>query len=217
MRVLFIYAFLVSCVPVFAGEVCDFPGRGTYISEAAASGISKAEFERVMDQVDAVYKPIFSKWGCQFRLIRSWSDSEANAQAWREGNVCYVEMFGGLARYPGMTAAGMMLVAMHEIGHHMGGSPYYTGSSMSVEGQADYFATLYGMPQMQKPSRAASFVLASTLARLAGEPKPWRPGPYLKPVSKTLQSHPPAQCRLRTYDSGRLRAGRPSCWLAGGV
>lgn len=212
-----LFAIVLALIGFRAEAQCDFPGRGVFISEAALTGISKAEFDRVMDRVEAIYTPIFNRWGCQFRLIRSWADTEANAQAWRSGNICYVEMFGGLARFPGMTANGMMLVAMHEIGHHMGGAPYYSRSNMSVEGQADYFATLYGMPTMGVASRSPSLVLATTLAKLGGYATPWRPGPALPVVTRTIETHPHPQCRLRTYDSGRLRAGRPSCWLAGGV
>ncbi|MBN8536055.1 MAG: hypothetical protein J0M15_03290 [Deltaproteobacteria bacterium] len=52
-----------------------------------------------------------------------------------------VEMYGGLARHPLMTAEGLLLVACHEIGHHLGGAPLYSGSNLSTEGQSDYFST----------------------------------------------------------------------------
>jgi hypothetical protein len=56
-------------------------------------------------------------------------------------------MFGGLARHPIMNADGFYLVACHETGHHLGGAPKgssFGGSSWaSVEGEADYYATLH--------------------------------------------------------------------------
>jgi hypothetical protein len=198
----------------FAEGICDFPDPGYKISPFAGSGISMAQYDQALDLVQRVYSPIFARYGCNFKILRSWWDGTINAQAWRQGNTCYIEMFGGLARYPGMTKGAFTLVAAHEIGHHLGGPPYYRGEIMSVEGQADYYATWTGMPQMGLASRAGSFTLARAMAEWSGESAPWRPGPPLRPVWRTIESHPPAQCRLNTYDAGRLHHARPRCWFA---
>ena len=59
-------------------------------------------------------------------------------------------MFGGLARHPEMTREGFLLVACHEIGHHLGGYPRFAADTWaSVEGEADYYST----------SKCARFVL----------------------------------------------------------
>lgn len=192
---------------------CDFPIPNYEITTLARTGISFNEFSHALNVVEAAYAPAFKKWGCPLYVVRSWNDPTPNAQAWRTSRGCFIEMFGGLARHPEMTYAAFMQVALHEIGHHVGGPPRYTGDVMSVEGQADYYSTRHGMPSLGMASKASSMAVARTLAELSGDPMPWRPGPRLPNVSRTMQSHPPAQCRLNTYDSGRNRKARPGCWF----
>jgi hypothetical protein len=51
-------------------------------------------------------------------------------------------VYGGLARHGEITPDGFALVLCHEIGHHLGGVPRYSGANgwASNEGQSDYFA-----------------------------------------------------------------------------
>jgi hypothetical protein len=211
------YLALSTCMlpPAFADHPgrCDFPDPGYKIEEHSFTGVSLKEYTEALDLVQNVYAPIFQAQGCKLNIVRSWADGTINAQAWRVSNTCYVEMFGGLARYPTMTKGALIEVALHEIGHHLGGFPYYTGESMSVEGQADYYATKVGMKKVKVPSADPSLALAVTLAELGGEAVPWRPGPRLPYVSQTMEEHPPAQCRLKTFDAGRLNRTRPRCWF----
>jgi hypothetical protein len=56
-------------------------------------------------------------------------------------------MFGGLARHQAITEDAMVLVACHELGHHLGGAPKKkdsTGKSAwaSNEGQSDYWGAM---------------------------------------------------------------------------
>jgi hypothetical protein len=206
--ILFIFMF-----PFAAQAACDFPVPNFKISEFAPSSISKASFDQAMDVVERAYAPIFENLGCPLNLIRSWSNGEVNAQAWQEGGKCNVEMFGGFARYPGMTKNAVIAVACHEIGHHLGGTPFYTGENLSVEGQADYYATLTCMKRLGIPSANASMVLATAMARLGGEHDPSRSTRATERVTQTLQTHPRAQCRLDTYDAGAGRQSRPRCWF----
>lgn len=214
--VIYRYAILVLIYAVtnsaFANGLCDWPDPGFKIHEFTASGIDKTAYAKVLDQVEAKYAPIFQAKGYRLQLHRSWSDGTVNAQAWWTGNTCNVEMFGGLARYPGISAAGYRLVALHEIGHCLGGAPYYSGESMSCEGQADYFSTSVGCRALGIGCNAAGLNLSRALASMSREPRPYRPGPALNPVSRTYCSHPEAQCRLQTYDAGSARGSRPRCW-----
>lgn len=108
-------------------------------------GIGLTEFNDVLDKVEAYYAPIIQGLGARLLINRKWEDPTVNASATRSGNTYKVNMFGGLARHPVMTADGFMLVACHEIGHHIGGAPKnsgWMGQWASNEGQADYFATL---------------------------------------------------------------------------
>jgi hypothetical protein len=72
--------------------------------------------------------------------------------AYRQGSTYVVDMFGGLARHPEVTEEGFYTVLCHEIGHHIGGTPKYSGGAdrnwASTEGEADYFATLKCMRKL---------------------------------------------------------------------
>jgi hypothetical protein len=113
------------------------------------SNVTEAAFNRLLDQVDAVYGPIFQSAGRKLVIKRDWTAPVFNAFAqFDEAGNPEILMFGGLARGEGMTPDAMIIVACHEIGHHLGGAPTETGvffgkpGVMSVEGEADYFATL---------------------------------------------------------------------------
>lgn len=212
IRIILSTVLLTLSLSAFADGICDFPVPAYQINELAFTGISKPVFDGLMDEVETAYAPVFRQNGCRFVLHRSWNNGTVNAQAWQTGipgiNLdCHVEMFGGFARYPGMTKGAMRKVALHEIGHHLGGYPFYPGESLSCEGQADYFAgAVHHSPE-------SDLNLASLLARLSGETKPWRPGPGLPQARVTDCSHPAAQCRLNTLDAGRLNQSRSRCWF----
>jgi len=104
-------------------------------------GITEKEFNDVLDSIEAVYKPLFKKQrGADFRIQRNWTDGTVNAYAFQRGSSWYISMFGGLARHKTVTRDGFMLVACHEVGHHLGGAPKKYGWA-SVEGQSDYYGT----------------------------------------------------------------------------
>lgn len=104
-------------------------------------GLSKSQYDTVLNHVFAVYSPFIKSLGGQYIIVRSWDDGTVNAQAWRDGDKYNIEMFGGLARYKGMSMDAFAIVACHETGHHLGGAPLYPGDVLAAEGQADYFAT----------------------------------------------------------------------------
>ncbi len=109
------------------------------------TGITEQEFNAVMDRYESVYKPIVASEGGNLVLNRLWTDATVNANATRFWNQWYVNMYGGLARYPGMTTDGMMLVVCHEMGHHLGRQPYMgplRWGWATNEGGADYFSAL---------------------------------------------------------------------------
>ncbi len=107
------------------------------------SGIGQAEFDDVIDEAEAYYKPIFSdEFGSDLQVNRLWNDSNVNASASRLGSSWVVSMYGGLARRPEVTKDGFTLVLCHEIGHHAGGFPFYINDWATSEGQSDYFATI---------------------------------------------------------------------------
>lgn len=112
------------------------------VGDKDASGITEAQFNAVIDQVEAIYAPIVSTYGGNLKVVRNWTDGTVNAYAEQIGDEWQVQMFGGLARHKTITPDGFALVVCHEIGHHIGGAPRYNGDEWaSNEGQSDYFAT----------------------------------------------------------------------------
>jgi hypothetical protein len=142
-------ATLIVSQPVLActknGSEGFLPENNFYISveDKAAKGLSEAQFNAVIDEVEGVYSPIVAEYGGKLQVVRKWTDGTVNAYAEQEGKDWKVSMFGGLARHRTITPDGFRLVVCHEIGHHIGGVPKYAGEDWAAnEGQADYFATL---------------------------------------------------------------------------
>lgn len=120
---------------------------------AGGSGLTRAQFDAVLNKVEFIYRPIVSAAGGNLVIARDWKNAKVNAYATQVKNDWYLVMYGGLARHPSITKDGFALVACHELGHHLGGTPfrietrpapYPTGQPMwhTNEGGADYFATL---------------------------------------------------------------------------
>jgi hypothetical protein len=110
--------------------------------EKAAQGLSKCEFDEVIAKIDRLYRPEFAKLGAQLWMRANWKSNESNAHANEWGRWWLLSFTGGLARKPGMTRDAYAMVACHEVGHHLGGTPKLFLSALASEGQADYFTTL---------------------------------------------------------------------------
>ncbi|HVK61571.1 MAG TPA: hypothetical protein VM432_08480 [Bdellovibrionales bacterium] len=126
------------------GNACSMiPENNQFYGVGFAGGISENQFNAVLDVVEQIYAPIFTAKGAKLVVKRNWTDGTVNAYAEQNGKNWSISMFGGLARHPETTVDGFAEVACHEIGHHLGGLPKYSGMSWaSVEGQSDYYATL---------------------------------------------------------------------------
>ena len=109
-----------------------------------AKGITEEVFHAVLDRIEDVYAPIIQARGKELEVKRKWSNGTVNAYAIQRGDRYQIHMFGGLARHETITPLGFAAVACHEIGHHIGGAPTYSGGIdwASAEGQSDYFAML---------------------------------------------------------------------------
>lgn len=111
-------------------------------------GLSESQYNSVIDKVEDVYRPIVEDKGRKLTIRRLWESSVVNAGTLRNGKEIIVKLYGGYARHSMITEDGYALVICHELGHHLGGLPRKiydaTGEVAwpSVEGQADYFATL---------------------------------------------------------------------------
>jgi len=122
----------------------SFPENNLYLEDRLhreSTQMTEAKFLEIIDQVGKVYKPIVEAHGAQLIIDTKWEDPTVNAYAEQIGDVWRVTMFGGLARRPEVTDDGFALVVCHELGHHLGGFPFYEGRVVASEGQADYFAS----------------------------------------------------------------------------
>jgi hypothetical protein len=131
------------------GKSGFLPENDLYIpaSSKSMTGLTQAQFNNVIDKLEAIYSPIISSMGGKLKISRNWDDGTVNANAIRLGTLWNVNMYGGLARHQTITEDGFSLVLCHEIGHHLGGAPKVSSlipfnKWASNEGQADYFATL---------------------------------------------------------------------------
>ncbi len=106
----------------------------------AASGITKEDFNKVIDVALEAYAPLAKQNKEKIQVNRKWDDSTVNANVRRSGGIVEINMFGGLARRSEVTADGFALVLCHELGHAYAGAPYIQASSkMSAEGMADFY------------------------------------------------------------------------------
>lgn len=149
---------------------CDFfPPNNLRFPVRATGQMSEGAFNQIIKVVQDVYAPYFKQAGHPpLKIFGRWTADDVNAFAFicnqpellgtanypaecssmSNGNGTYspssiVVLFGGLARTPVMSAEGLVLVACHEIGHHLAGYPRYGQNTewAASEGQSDYFAT----------------------------------------------------------------------------
>lgn len=116
---------------------------------AKTTGLSREQYDAVIDKVEKVYSPIAQKYGALLKIDRKWESDVVNAGTYQDegGAHWHINLYGGFARHPEITEDGFALVICHEIGHHIGGAPKKKNSQgetiwASTEGQSDYFATL---------------------------------------------------------------------------
>ena len=110
------------------------------VGDVRALGIDEVTFNKVMDRIQEVYGPIVAAHGGTLQINRLWEDETVNASAEQQGTTWILNMYGGLARHRAVNYNGMMLVACHEMGHHLGGQTLYGGTDWAAnEGEADYF------------------------------------------------------------------------------
>jgi hypothetical protein len=156
-------------------NACDESGNSGFVQEndlwigpelSLSTEMTEEKFNKIIDQADVIYAPIIEQLGGTLKFNRKWNNGTVNASAQRMGSTYVVNMYGGLAKHPAVTADAFALVVCHELGHHIGGAPKI-GSSVtnnsnatgwggsgggsqwaSNEGQSDYFAGLKCLRKM---------------------------------------------------------------------
>ncbi|WP_408098813.1 ImmA/IrrE family metallo-endopeptidase [Peredibacter sp. HCB2-198] len=109
------------------------------------AAISKKEFETTISKVQNEFAQDVQEMGAKLAILGNWSNSTINAHTSRstDSKIWKVHANGGFARLKFLNQDGFTILLCHELGHHLGGYPKVKKHSwLSVEGQADYFATL---------------------------------------------------------------------------
>lgn len=146
---------LASIFTLLLGSFLSFSSFATFLPEneiryetlsLGPSNISQSDFNQLIADVQKVYEPIVSGVGGKLSISGNWRDEKANAGAAQMFGTWRVQISGGLARRPELTADGFTLILCHELGHHLGGFAFgqarspFEGTWAANEGQSDYFA-----------------------------------------------------------------------------
>ena len=116
------------------------------------SNIDQNEFNQILEDIRGIYSSKVSSVGGRLSLQGQWNNDKPNARATQMFGTWRVEITGGLARRPELTADGFALIVCHELGHHMGGYAFAPTTPIPIpipgiedwaaaEGQSDYYAT----------------------------------------------------------------------------
>lgn len=110
-------------------------------------GLTRFQYNRTIDKFAKTYGPVLEDMGKKLTIRKLWKEARVNASTTKKGDEIIINLYGGYARHPLNTEDAFMLVLCHELGHHIGGLPKKKNENgtdrwPSVEGQADYFATL---------------------------------------------------------------------------
>lgn len=108
------------------------------------NNMTHEKFDAITDSVIKIYSPVVLEKGRHLIIEKLWDEDEKIARTSQKNDNWIITLSGGMARQESLTDDAFLLIICHELGHHMGGAPIKTeGSSWSsVEGQADYFATM---------------------------------------------------------------------------
>lgn len=144
--------------------------------------------------------------------IIDWGNNQVNAVAFRRGNARYVSLYGGLLRHRHIQAEGVGLVLAHELGHHFGGKPRYTGNSWaSCEGQSDY----WGAAVAQRKVWFGKYYFDQTSKGSDQLYNFFSRAPFVEFMQSQkalgICSHPAATCRRDTYQAAMRLDDKPSC------
>lgn len=152
---------LLFAFSAVSSPVCDLRSELKFDIKSGASfttphSISERNFNNIVNALKREYAGDFKSIGKQLVIEHDWSNDEENAFASMNGNQALVHMLGGYAR--AMNEDAFLMVGCHEIGHHIAGAPFYTGSNFSTEGQSDYFATSQCMRRMLRNQDNKTFI-----------------------------------------------------------
>ncbi len=135
------------------------PQNDYVLDDGDVNEVTKELVDKRIAKAMEIYGPIAEeKYKRSLYIKNLWSNSTVNARVMRASvdgkQVLKVEMFGGISKHFEATLDSTTAILCHEIGHHMGGAPKYSGGMSSAnkwasnEGQSDYWASLKCLRKM---------------------------------------------------------------------
>lgn len=135
-------AAVYGMLTAMSAQAKILPDNNLYLEDGfdRASNVTEAEFNAIIERARDIYSDHVKSNGGRLDIQGNWNDSTVNASATQFFGSWSVNMYGGLARRPEVTADAFTMVLCHELGHHMAGFPFSSNWAAN-EGQADYFAS----------------------------------------------------------------------------
>jgi len=198
--------------------------------------------ERLLRDFEQELAPTVERHGGKLFVILEWESDRINAEAKRNAAQEWeIVVYGGAARYQDFTERELALIMCHELGHHLGGSPFASRNGWSsTEGQSDYWSTLQCFRNIYQKfthltvsNEAQEFCQnaqeVSTeyclqaaegslrISRFYAQNQRFAGYPELNRqelamVTRIHYGYPNPQCRLDTLKAGILEIERPQCW-----
>jgi len=204
------------------------PAQGSILKSSGLTTkdpvIKKRKFFRILSHMEETFQYLAIENDEELNIMGGWNEPTADMAFARRWDSAQVLIYRGMAHRPELNTDALMLIVCHEIGHLYGGAPYSNVSNgLSLEGQADYFATGVCLEKALKSFRdsnieerinQAMLNVGKFLANNRSITHPQFDTPDLSIVDETLLTHPAPQCRLDTFLAGYEFTPRPSCWFA---
>jgi hypothetical protein len=112
----------------------------------ASAAITEAEARRALQVFQDTFTPIVTGHGARLFTDLDYMFTTPGAMATRsmDQKRWFIKITGGVALFGSTTADTFTLILCHEMGHHLGGYPFFSHEQSewaAAEGQADYWAT----------------------------------------------------------------------------
>ena len=186
--------------------------------------INKSKFKAIVSKMGIEFSFLADQFDEKLLVYAGWNDSTFDQAMARRWDNAQVLVYRGLAHRKEIKQDALALIICHELGHLYGGKPLKKGRNhISVEGQADYFATnvclkkaleIFDKQNIESRSLRAIKYVGMFLANNWGHAFPSVSTPDENEVNTTISDHPSPQCRFDTYMAGLKNEKRPRCWFA---
>jgi hypothetical protein len=209
-------------------SVDEFPMR------ALGEKLPRKTFDRIITLFETTFSPLAAASGRQLEFMTDYDEDwvQAFARRWETDQVI---VYGGTAAVNNGSEDTFALILCHETGHLYGGEPVSDPQNhLSVEGQADYWATQTCLPKLlsslseRNPTASsikycngdkscarivdAALALTAQFADNRNLPHPALTTPDETIVATLNYTHASPQCRLDTMMAGMKKLPQPRCW-----